>query len=231
MNNSKAFSDNLRKFMKIHNINQVELSEKTGISRSNFSLWLNNQRYPRPDAIEKIANYFGIEPYELTATEKELFKIKMERFESDNELLVGEISHDDGTEFSPSQIDYYIPLVLHENKFGIFTYTDNSLSHFLMKESLIFYLPLISINSISVGDIVCFSDADFEMTMRVVLDNKPLTFAKVDGNGHFYDINSLEETEINNGDYLMFSGKVVWTSKLLNQNIFSNQIESFKDKK
>lgn len=47
-------------------VTQKQLAEATGISPSALSSYVQGVRYPRPEYVTALANYFGIEPGELT---------------------------------------------------------------------------------------------------------------------------------------------------------------------
>lgn len=59
-NTSKIISDNLKRLMEEHEISNIELSEKIGVSQSTVGKWLLQKSVPRMGAIEKLANYFNV---------------------------------------------------------------------------------------------------------------------------------------------------------------------------
>lgn len=59
-NTSKIISDNLKRLMEEHEISNIELSEKIGVSQSTVGKWLLQKSVPRMGAIEKLADYFNV---------------------------------------------------------------------------------------------------------------------------------------------------------------------------
>lgn len=54
------FSNNLKKYMKMINVNQNDIAKITGVSQQSVSNWINRKQIPRMGIIEKLADYFGI---------------------------------------------------------------------------------------------------------------------------------------------------------------------------
>lgn len=59
------FIRNLKKYMGLNQMNQVELASKLKINKSVVSSWMNGARYPRMNTIERIAAIFRIEKSDL----------------------------------------------------------------------------------------------------------------------------------------------------------------------
>ncbi|WZU00657.1 helix-turn-helix domain-containing protein [Erysipelothrix sp. D19-032] len=59
-NTKEIFSENLKKYMGIHKLNQEEIAEITGVSQSSVSAWLAGKTIPRMGVIEKLSIKFGI---------------------------------------------------------------------------------------------------------------------------------------------------------------------------
>lgn len=55
-----VFSNNLKRYMALHNLNQNDIAKITGVSQQSVSNWLNNRLMPRMGVIEKLANHFNI---------------------------------------------------------------------------------------------------------------------------------------------------------------------------
>ena len=58
--NKKTFSQNLKFYMDKKGIKRTQLCDDTGFGYSTVSEWINGNKYPRIDKIEKLARYFGI---------------------------------------------------------------------------------------------------------------------------------------------------------------------------
>ena len=80
--------------MTIYNMNQTDFCNKTGITKSALSNYLNADRIPRQDAIAKIADAFNISASWLMGYDTPMEPIKnantMQKVESDEELLIVE---------------------------------------------------------------------------------------------------------------------------------------------
>ena len=59
------FIRNLKKYMGLNQMNQVELASKLKINKSVVSSWMNGARYPHMNTIERIAAIFRIEKSDL----------------------------------------------------------------------------------------------------------------------------------------------------------------------
>lgn len=53
-------SENIKKILKEHNINQADLAKIAGVSESTVGKWVLEKASPRMGSIEKIANYFNL---------------------------------------------------------------------------------------------------------------------------------------------------------------------------
>lgn len=54
------FAERLRELMEEKNVNQTQLSEKTGIPQGRISKWMSGENYPSLEGLWKIADYFDI---------------------------------------------------------------------------------------------------------------------------------------------------------------------------
>jgi repressor LexA len=59
------FSRNLKMYMEIHDLNNVELSRIVGVSESTVGKWLLQKSLPRMGVVEQLANYFKINKSDL----------------------------------------------------------------------------------------------------------------------------------------------------------------------
>ncbi|ELH1834241.1 helix-turn-helix transcriptional regulator [Staphylococcus pseudintermedius] len=62
----KNLSDNLKRLMKEHNIDQKELAEAIGVSQPTISNWLKQTKYPRIKKIQDLAEYFNVPKSRIT---------------------------------------------------------------------------------------------------------------------------------------------------------------------
>lgn len=82
-----VFVNNLRRYMENKGVDQSCIVAALGFSASTVSDWVTGKKYPRVDAMQKLADYFGVllsnltsedndtEPRGLTPTEQELISI------------------------------------------------------------------------------------------------------------------------------------------------------------
>lgn len=61
----KIFAKNLKTYMELNNINNVELSKKLNVSESTVGKWLLQKSIPRMGIIEKLSIIFNIEKSDL----------------------------------------------------------------------------------------------------------------------------------------------------------------------
>ncbi|REI16790.1 helix-turn-helix domain-containing protein [Staphylococcus felis] len=65
----KNLSDNLKRLMKEHNIDQKELAEAIGVSQPTISNWLKQTKYPRIKKIQDLADYFNVPKSKITESQ------------------------------------------------------------------------------------------------------------------------------------------------------------------
>lgn len=65
LGNKKAFSENLRRYMKLYEKSRSDICKDLGFAYTTFTSWETGTNYPRIDKIEMLANYFGIEKSDL----------------------------------------------------------------------------------------------------------------------------------------------------------------------
>jgi len=82
-----VFVNNLRRYMENKGVDQSCIVAALGFSASTVSDWVTGKKYPRVDAMQKLADYFGVllsdltseddgtELRKLTPTEQELISI------------------------------------------------------------------------------------------------------------------------------------------------------------
>lgn len=58
--NKEVMARNILYYMEKQNVTATEVCTALGIKQNTFSDWVNAKTYPRIDAIEKMAQYFGI---------------------------------------------------------------------------------------------------------------------------------------------------------------------------
>ena len=65
MSDCCAFSDNLKRYMKLYGLNQREVAKLCDVSQQSVSLWLSGERIPRMGKLQILADYFGVLKSEL----------------------------------------------------------------------------------------------------------------------------------------------------------------------
>lgn len=62
----KILSENLKKLMHDKNVTQQQLSDSLGVSQSTISNWLREEKYPRIQHIQQLADFFNVPKSSLT---------------------------------------------------------------------------------------------------------------------------------------------------------------------
>ena len=61
----QVFAENLKHYIQEKGVTQKEVAEALNMSQGAFSDWMSLRRYPRMDAVQKLAEFFGIEKSDL----------------------------------------------------------------------------------------------------------------------------------------------------------------------
>ena len=80
-NQRVVFVNNLCRYMKARSVDQSDIVNALGISASTVSDWVNGKKYPRVDAMQRLADYLGVLLSDLTTEQIE------ERTKLDAELI------------------------------------------------------------------------------------------------------------------------------------------------
>ncbi|WP_281512189.1 helix-turn-helix domain-containing protein [Mammaliicoccus vitulinus] len=88
-------STNIKNIMKSRGITQMSLAEKTGISKSTISDYLNNKTLINPDNVQKVANALNVKKSEIDPTFK---KESKNSFETIAAHLDGELTEEEWQE-------------------------------------------------------------------------------------------------------------------------------------
>ena len=83
MNDTKIMAENIRRLMQEKGVNSKEVIEALGFKQPTFSDWINGKMYPRIDKINKMAEYFGVDTYELTEPHSKIEKLNRFRAQLD----------------------------------------------------------------------------------------------------------------------------------------------------
>lgn len=62
-----VFVNNLCRYMKMRNVDQSDIVNSLGISASTVSDWVNGKKYPRVDAMQRLADFLGVLLSDLTS--------------------------------------------------------------------------------------------------------------------------------------------------------------------
>lgn len=84
-------SSNIKNIMKNRGMTQMNLAEKTGISKSTISDYLNNKTLINPDNVQKVANALNVKKSEIDPTFK---KDSKNSFETIAAHLDGELTEE-----------------------------------------------------------------------------------------------------------------------------------------
>lgn len=69
--NINNFTKRMTELMESKNLTIYDISESTGLAPSTISIYISGKMMPRPAVISKLAEYFGVTPKHLMASENE----------------------------------------------------------------------------------------------------------------------------------------------------------------
>lgn len=88
LGNKKVMAENIRRHMILNGKTRNDLCEDLGIKYTTLTDWLKGNTYPRIDAIEKMANYFGVSKADLVEDPKDTIVLSnIINHKIDNELM------------------------------------------------------------------------------------------------------------------------------------------------
>lgn len=70
INAREVFAYNLQFYMRLRNIDQSDIVERLHVSASTVSDWVNGKKYPRVDAMQRLADLLNILMSDLTSVGK-----------------------------------------------------------------------------------------------------------------------------------------------------------------
>ena len=100
--NKEVMARNIQYYMKKNNVTATEICKRLGIKQNTFSDWVNAKTYPRIDAIEQMAQYFGISkaflvedivPMEIFTTEEHAMILNYRNSDMTTQKMVKRILH------------------------------------------------------------------------------------------------------------------------------------------
>lgn len=97
----KAFSNNLRYYMNLNNLNQADISRLLGVSESAVGKWMKMKSTPRMGMVEKLADYFGIKKSDLLESRRD-HSVPEQKHSYVPETIA---AHFEGKEFSDEELD------------------------------------------------------------------------------------------------------------------------------
>lgn len=83
----KTTKERLEEMMGVLGIRQVDICEKTKISKADISQYVNGNRIPRQDKLAIISNAYGIDPAWLMGYDVPMFRKTHQQAESDAHLM------------------------------------------------------------------------------------------------------------------------------------------------
>ncbi len=98
----RIFAQNLSYYKSLHNLSNVEISKIAGVSESAVGKWLKLKATPRMGAVEKLAQYFGINKSELLEEKKDNQENVIPKVSYVPETIA---AHFEGKEFSQEALD------------------------------------------------------------------------------------------------------------------------------
>ena len=70
------FSNNLKYYMSINDVSQIEVANKIGVSPQTFNTWIQGIALPRMGKVQMLADYFGIRKSDLIEERQNITKQK-----------------------------------------------------------------------------------------------------------------------------------------------------------
>lgn len=96
----KVFSENIKRYMEDAGIDQIMIAEKLNVSTSTVSDWVTGKKYPRPDAMQRVADLLGIMISDLQQEEGKRSEAAVITTEEERNLLnLFRMVPEDGREF------------------------------------------------------------------------------------------------------------------------------------
>ena len=114
MNELYIIKDRLNEALQYRNYNASQLAEKSGLNKSTISRYLNGERIPRSDAIEKMASALNVNPAWLIGYNVPMIEAVDYLAEvSENKALIEKL-----TPANPKRLVEYIEFLLSKQKEG-----------------------------------------------------------------------------------------------------------------
>ncbi|MGW9934330.1 helix-turn-helix domain-containing protein [Staphylococcus hominis] len=100
-------STNIRKFMKAQGLRQLDLANKSGISRSTISDYLNNKTLINPENVQKIANALNVNKSDIDPSFKS---------QKNQDTMAAHLDYSDLTEDEQKEVEQFIQFIRNRNK-------------------------------------------------------------------------------------------------------------------
>lgn len=103
--NKEVMAKNILHYMEKKGVNATDVCTALGFKHNTFSDWVNAKTYPRIDAIEMMANYFGVpkaflvefQPLDVfTAEERNLIHQYRKADETTKTMILRMLAYDEG---------------------------------------------------------------------------------------------------------------------------------------
>lgn len=72
LNQRELFASNLNRYMKERGVTQADIVVELGVTSSTASDWSKGKKYPRVDAMQKLANLLSVKVSDLTGDQKDM---------------------------------------------------------------------------------------------------------------------------------------------------------------
>lgn len=122
---NKIFSNNLKHYLKVNNMTQVELANKLGVGTTTVSSWVNALKSPRMDKLDKMCEIFGVKRSDLMDShnhneekyyiDKDTSQIAQEIFENKELRLLFDSARDSSPEDLKAVHEMLLALKRKEN--------------------------------------------------------------------------------------------------------------------
>lgn len=147
----EIFAKNLQRLLKEKEVEQSVLAKYIGVSDASVSYWLNGEKYPRIDKIQKIADFFEVPKSQLTEEYPSTF-IEVQPF-AKKVPIIGHIKDGNTFELEENKLGYKYELIdtLPSDDVFYLQVQNNSMEPTIPNQS---YVLIKKQNKVERGDIV-----------------------------------------------------------------------------
>ncbi len=171
----KTFIHNMSEQMDAMNINQIELANAIGVSKSVISSWMTGKRFPKMNSIQQLADYFGIEKSDLLDSKNADEPTAEPKYTYlPVGISAGALEEVDAvTSLEKIRVpDIFLGRYARNKNVAFMHVNGESMNRLIPNGSLMAVLTNVEIGSLKNGDVVVVSDGDREYTVKHFYNDK-----------------------------------------------------------